>query len=347
MTDHKPIKTVSIIGLGAIGSFFAFQLKAVLGDRLRIIAGGERKDRLEREGVTVNGVNHHFHIVSPDQDCGGDYPDLAIIITKFPALSQAIKDMKNQIGPDTLIMAPLNGVEAEDMVASVYGWDNLLYSLAKVSVVMKDGQASFKPDAARIEFGEKRNQVITPRVRAVKELFEAAGICCVVPEDMERAIESRCLSLILRQQPVASDLRQVSTALKVVTDLERIGDHASDIAELILRIKSEHAYHIVKHLPVMAASAQKMVHDAIEAFIAQDLESALEIIDRDDEVDMLFNQVKTDVIELLKSAPGQADQGIDLLMVAKYLERIGDHAVNVCEWTQFSKTGTLKNVRIM
>ena len=165
--------------------------------------------------------------------------------------------------------------------------------------------------------------------------------------DMERAVESRCLSLILRQQPVACDLRQVSTALKVVTDLERIGDHASDIAELILRIKVEHAYHIVKHLPTMAAAAQKMVHDAIEAFIAQDLEAPMEIIKRDDEVDALFNQVKTDVIDLLKTSPNQADQGIDLLMVAKYLERIGDHAVNVCEWTQFSKTGALKNVRIM
>ena len=129
--------------------------------------------------------------------------------------------------------------------------------------------------------------------------------------------------------------------------MERIGDHASDIAELILRIKVEHAYHIVKHLPTMAAAAQKMVHDAIEAFIAQDLEAAMEIIKRDDEVDTLFNQVKTDVIDLLKTSPNQADQGIDLLMVAKYLERIGDHAVNVCEWTQFSKTGALKNVRIM
>ena len=89
------------------------------------------------------------------------------------------------------------------------------------------------------------------------------------------------------------------------------------------------------------------VHDAIEAFIAQDLEAAMEIIKRDDEVDTLFNQVKTDVIDLLKTSPSQADQGIDLLMVAKYLERIGDHAVNVCEWTQFSKTGALKNVRIM
>lgn len=165
--------------------------------------------------------------------------------------------------------------------------------------------------------------------------------------DMERAIESRCLSLILRQQPVACDLRQISTALKVVTDLERIGDHASDIAELILRIKSEHAYHIVKHLPLMAEEARKMVHDAVEAFISQDLEETEKIIRMDDRVDSLFNQVKTDVISLLKTSPDQADQGIDLLMVAKYLERIGDHAVNVCEWTQFSKTGALKNVRIM
>ena len=164
--------------------------------------------------------------------------------------------------------------------------------------------------------------------------------------DMERAIESRCLSLILRQQPVASDLRQVSTALKVVTDLERIGDHASDIAELILRIKSEHAYHIVKHLPVMAASANAMVHDAIEAFINQDLDSAMEIIERDDEVDTLFNQVKDDVIHLLKSSPDQADQGIDLLMVAKYLERIADHATNIAEWVEFSITGIHKESKV-
>lgn len=165
--------------------------------------------------------------------------------------------------------------------------------------------------------------------------------------DMERAIEARCLSLILRQQPVAGDLRQVSAALKVVTDLERIGDHASDIAELILRLKSSRAYHIVKHLPEMAEAAQQMVHAAIEAFISGDLEAAMAIIKMDDQVDDLFNHVKNDVIELLKASPGQADQGIDLLMVAKYLERIGDHAVNVCEWTQFSRTGALKNVRIM
>ena len=164
---------------------------------------------------------------------------------------------------------------------------------------------------------------------------------------LEKNIEHACLNLILRQQPVAGDLRQVSTALKVVTDLERIGDHASDIAELILRLKSDHAYHIVKHLPVMAACAQQMVHNAIDAFIERDMDAAVQIIKKDDEVDDLFNQVKNEVIELLKASPDQADQGIDLLMIAKYLERIGDHAVNVCEWTQFSKTGALKNVRIM
>ena len=163
--------------------------------------------------------------------------------------------------------------------------------------------------------------------------------------DMERAIESRCLSLILRQQPVACDLRQISTALKVVTDLERIGDHASDIAELILRIKSEHAYHIVKHLPLMAEEARKMVHDAVEAFISQDLEETEKIIRMDDRVDSLFNQVKTDVISLLKTSPDQADQGIDLLMVAKYLERIGDHAENIAQWVEYSITGSHQELR--
>ena len=113
----------------------------------------------------VNGVRHHFNIVSPEETCDQDYPDLAIIITKFPALSQALEDMRNQIGPDTLIMAPLNGVEAEEKVAAVFGWDNLLYSLAKVSVVMKDGCASFNPKAARIEMGEKYNETVSPGYR--------------------------------------------------------------------------------------------------------------------------------------------------------------------------------------
>lgn len=165
--------------------------------------------------------------------------------------------------------------------------------------------------------------------------------------DLERSIEARCLSLILRQQPVAGDLRVVSSALKVVTDLERIGDHASDIAELILRIKGEHVYHVVRHIPAMASAAREMVRSSIEAFIAQDLDTAKLVEKQDDVVDDLFGKVKDDVIALLQMSTEHADQCIDLLMVAKYLERIGDHAVNVCEWTEFAKTGALKNVRIL
>lgn len=165
--------------------------------------------------------------------------------------------------------------------------------------------------------------------------------------DLERSIEARCLSLILRQQPVAGDLRVVSSALKVVTDLERIGDHASDIAELILRIRGEHVYHVVRHIPGMAMAAREMVHSSIEAFINQDTEEARMIIKQDDIVDELFAKVKNDVIILLQQSKDYSDQCIDLLMIAKYLERIGDHAVNVCEWTDFAKSGMMKNVRIL
>ena len=165
--------------------------------------------------------------------------------------------------------------------------------------------------------------------------------------DMERSIESRCLSIILRQQPVAGDLRVVSSALKVVTDLERIGDHASDIAELILRLHGEHVYHMVRHIPGMAAAAREMVRRSIDAFITQDIEAAKQIEEYDDVIDQLFAKVKEDMLFILRESTEHADQCIDLLMIAKYLERIGDHAVNVCEWTEFSKTGTLKNVRIL
>ena len=145
-----------------------------------------------------------------------------------------------------------------------------------------------------IKMGALCEEAITASVSALMK-YDRTVVQMVFEKDneidhMERDIETFCMRLLLQQQPVARDLRQISTALKVVTDLERIGDHASDIAELILRIKSDHAYHIVQHLPAMAASAQKMLHAAVEAFIKQDVEEAEEIIRWDDEVDALFNQ---------------------------------------------------------
>lgn len=165
--------------------------------------------------------------------------------------------------------------------------------------------------------------------------------------DIEKTIEARCLSLILKQQPVARDLRIVTTALKVVTDMERIGDHAADIAELIIREKREHVYNLVKHIPEMGRLAKLMVHDAVEAFTTVNVDEAREIIKRDDAVDELFDKVKEEVANLLRASNEHVDQCVDILMIAKYFERIGDHAVNICEWTEFHETGAVNNIRIL
>lgn len=166
-------------------------------------------------------------------------------------------------------------------------------------------------------------------------------------DEMERTIESRCLALMLRQQPVARDLRHISTALKVVTDLERIGDHAADIAELTLHLNGAQTCNVLKHLPAMVENVKNMLRDAINAFISRDSAAAREIEQRDDIIDAYFDKVKNEVIAFLKNDGERSDQAVDLLMIAKYLERIGDHAVNVCEWTEFSDTGRMKSVRLL
>ncbi len=227
MYEQEPITKAALIGLGAIGSYLASHLQTVLGDNLRIIAGGARKERLERDGVVVNGKRLHFHVVDPQEDCGGDYPQLAIIITKFSGLPQAIKDIKNQIGPHTIIMAPLNGVEKEEIVAASYGWENLLYSLARVSVVMRDGKVTFSDASAQMEFGEKHNETLSPRVQAVKALFESAGIKSVVPEDMERAIWLKYMCNVSENQSAA--------VLGIPFGAWNVSDDANWIREALVR----------------------------------------------------------------------------------------------------------------
>ena len=165
--------------------------------------------------------------------------------------------------------------------------------------------------------------------------------------DMEKIIESRSLSLMLRQQPVAVDLRFVSTALKVVTDMERIGDKAADIAELLTHMDGSHIYTVIQHIPDMAKNTKQMVHDAIAAFVQLDLELAGRVKKQDDVVDDLFNRVKDEVIKILKTDGAPVDSGIDFLMIAKYLERIGDHAVNICEWLEFRLTGEINHTKLL
>jgi phosphate transport system protein len=166
-------------------------------------------------------------------------------------------------------------------------------------------------------------------------------------DDIERVIESQCLRLLLRQQPGEKEVRSISTAIKMVTDMERIGDHASDIAAETLRFGDHPFIKPLEHIPLMAHIASGMVKDAVDAFVREDLKAAREVIDRDDEVDKLFDTVKQDLTALIKLSNDNVDQSIDLLLIAKYLERIGDHAVNVAGWVIFYMTGERKNTKII
>ena len=163
--------------------------------------------------------------------------------------------------------------------------------------------------------------------------------------DMEHDIEHRCMVLLLRQQPVAGDLRRVSATLKVITDLERIGDHAADIAEIMphLFASRKAGDPAVSEAIRMGQKAHKMVVEALAAFQAEDMNAAQKVIAADDEVDYDFNAIKRTLAEEIAATPAQVDAALDLLMVIKYLERIADHAVNVAEWVQFTRTGLYKN----
>ncbi|MGN1318906.1 MAG: phosphate signaling complex protein PhoU [Lachnospirales bacterium] len=176
-------------------------------------------------------------------------------------------------------------------------------------------------------------------VKLAGEIIESDRVI----DDMEKDIEAKCLSLILKQQPVAKDLRVVSKALKMVTDMERIGDQASEIAELVTELDESTIFTAIEHIPKMTEVSIGMVHGAITAFVNRDVEKAKEIAKKDDIVDELFTKVKKDISELLKESPDNADLSINFLMIAKYFERIADHAENICEWVEFGETGEYKN----
>ncbi len=157
----------------------------------------------------------------------------------------------------------------------------------------------------------------------------------------EREIESLCMKLLLQQQPVATDLRIISSALKMISDMERIGDQASDIAEMVGFVGDEVSGK-ASHIEDMAQAAIKMVTASIDSFVYRDLEIAKDVIRQDDLVDELFLKVKSELIESIKSERQDAEAHIDLLMIAKYFERIGDHAENIAEWVIFSIVGEHK-----
>lgn len=156
----------------------------------------------------------------------------------------------------------------------------------------------------------------------------------------ERKIQNHCIRLLLHQAPVANDLRKVSSALKMITDLERIGDQAIDIAEVSQYIKSRNTVINVTHIDEMANQTSKMVTLAIDAFVKKDFDLAKTVSKSDDVIDELFDKVKKETVEIIQRDKALGEQAIDLMMIAKYLERIGDHAVNIAEWVAFSITGS-------
>ena len=155
-------------------------------------------------------------------------------------------------------------------------------------------------------------------------------------DQAQKRIEALCFQLMIQQQPVARDLRTITAAMKMVTDMERIGDHASDIAELTIMMAGRPYPVSEESIRKMSAEAVVMLLHSIEAYVERDMEKARSVIEHDEIVDRLFVKVKNELIQVIRENPGAAEEAADLLMVNKYLERIGDHAVNIAEWVIFS-----------
>ncbi len=183
------------------------------------------------------------------------------------------------------------------------------------------------------------NNAITALVNRDRELGKSVGLADKRVDEYEMDIEKRCMRILLRQQPVAKDFREVSTALKMITDIERFGDQASDIGDLVYTMPGERYIKKLEHITAMGNLAEKMVRESVDSFISNNEALANEVIALDDKMDDLFLTVKKELIELIKKDGANGDQAIELMMVAKYLERIGDHAVNVAEWTKYNETG--------
>lgn len=194
-----------------------------------------------------------------------------------------------------------------------------------------------------IEMGGMIEKAISDTVKAlVNQDIELASNVIEYDEEIdhqEREIEQLCLKLLLQQQPVAKDLRLISAALKMITDMERIGDHATDISEITIELSKESYIKKLDHIQQMAKETMVMLVQSVEAFVNKDIDKARTVIVHDDVVDDLFNKVKAELIAMIHEDVNAGEQASDLLMAAKYFERIGDHATNISEWVIFSITG--------
>ena len=199
-----------------------------------------------------------------------------------------------------------------------------------------------------IEMGGMIEKAISTAIKAlIEQDVDAAKKAIGYDEEIDRYekdIEALCLKLLLMHQPVAKDMRIISAALKMITDMERIGDHAADISEITILLAGKPYIKKLEHIPQMADAAIKMVTESIDAFVKNDLELARAVMKYDDVVDEFFDKVKFDLIKLINEDITNGEQALDFYAIAKYFERIGDHAVNIAEWVAFSITGKHEEV---
>ena len=198
-----------------------------------------------------------------------------------------------------------------------------------------------------IEMGAMCEEAIASAVKALAtgdmELAGRVKTNSSAIDQMERDIETRCMRLLLHQQPVARDLRLISAALKMITDMERIGDQAEDIAEIVTFLNGR-TMEGMELIEEMARETIEMVTASVDAFVKKDVELAQKVIEQDDIVDDYFSRVKCGIITLITENHADGEFALDLLMISKYFERIGDHATNIAEWVIYSVTGTHKEV---
>ncbi len=195
-----------------------------------------------------------------------------------------------------------------------------------------------------IEMGNKIVQSIATAITALTNCDEKLAREVMEGDNeidhLQKKVEGICFNLLIQQQPVARDLRTVTAAMKMVTDMERIGDHAADISEITIMMGENNQIAKFAHINKMASETIVMLNHAIEAYVEKDSEKAKAVIEHDDVVDGLFDAAKTDIIDLILQNAGEGEEAIDLLMIAKYFERIGDHATNIAEWVCYAQRTT-------
>lgn len=215
-----------------------------------------------------------------------------------------------------------------------------LYGMERFGMRSKFDEQLSELNNQMIKMGQNIETSIALAIRALSEKDEDKAKQIiegdVEVDNQQKKIENICFNLLIQQQPVAKDLRTVTAAMKMVTDMERIGDHAADISEMTIDMGTRSCIEKFGHIITMASETMIMLNHSIEAYVERDADKAKEVISHDDIVDDLFDISKKEIINMIQNNPGEAEAAADLLMVAKYFERIGDHATNIAEWVLFS-----------